>query len=224
MARKALELASLLALGTIGVLPTAFGQASEHFRPHVACQTLASTSPEQRSRLEGGEILTELHTDDEHRRGIGIARIHLDAPAELIAAVVGDPTGFPSFLPYVSESQVEELDDGRLLNRQRLDLPFPLRNRHFEIRIEQRDSQVAGRTCLESRWRYVEGSGNIKSNVGRWEILALDAEASALAYVVDADPGGLLPRWIKRWVTRRALPTIAEGVAEEVRRRQRQRR
>ena len=156
----------------------------------------------------------------QHRleRSVGIIRIA--APADIVFAVVTDYDGFERFMPLVRDSVRRRMEGERVVVHQSLDLPFPISNRHFEIEVENRDQQTRrGWRCLESRWSYVPGSGNISEGYGRWEVLEDGQGRALVGYIAFVDPGGKLPGWAYNWATRQGLPRILQAVEAEARRR-----
>jgi hypothetical protein len=184
------------------------------------CPTLLRATDEMLRRAEEARGWTALEHIPQHRleRSVGIIRVR--SPADIVFAVVTDYDGFERFMPMVRDSARHGEVDGRVLVRQSLDLPFPISNRYFEIEVESRDQQTRrGWRCLESRWSYVHGSGNIAEGYGRWEVLEDGADRALVAYVAFVDPGGKLPGWAFSWATRQGLPRILQAVQREARRR-----
>lgn len=187
------------------------------------CPTLLRATDEMLLEAEKARGWTDLEHLPEHRleRGVGIIRVL--APADIVFAVVTDYDGFDRFMPMVRDSArrgVRGEHGERVVVYQSLDLPFPISNRHFEIEVETRDEQTRrGWRCLESRWAYVPGSGNIAEGYGRWEVLEDGAGRALVAYVAFVDPGGRLPGWAFSWATRQGLPRILQAVQQEARRR-----
>jgi carbon monoxide dehydrogenase subunit G len=184
------------------------------------CPTLLRATDEMLRAAEQPRGWTDLEHLPQHRleRGVGIIRV--TAPADIVFAVVTDYDGFERFMPMVKDSVRRGERGARVVVHQSLDLPFPISNRHFEIEVETRDVQTRrGWRCLESRWAYVPGSGNIAEGYGRWEVLEDGAGRALVAYVAFVDPGGRLPGWAFAWATRQGLPRILQAVQKEARRR-----
>jgi carbon monoxide dehydrogenase subunit G len=184
------------------------------------CPTLLRATDEMLLQAEQPKGWTELEHLPQHRleRSIGIIRV--EAPADIVFAVVTDYDGFERFMPMVSASAKEGEREGKAVVRQTIKLPFPISNRHFVIEVESRDQQTRrGWRCLESRWSYVQGSGNIAEGYGRWEVLEDGLGRALVAYVGFVDPGGRLPGWAFTWATRQGLPRILQAVQREARRR-----
>ncbi|HUP21426.1 MAG TPA: SRPBCC family protein [Thermoanaerobaculia bacterium] len=184
------------------------------------CPTLLRATDEMLLQAEQPKGWTELEHLPQHRleRSIGIIRV--EAPADIVFAVVTDYDGFERFMPMVSASTKEGEREGKAVVRQSIKLPFPISNRHFVIEVESRDQQTRrGWRCLESRWSYVQGSGNIAEGYGRWEVLEDGLGRALVAYVGFVDPGGRLPGWAFTWATRQGLPRILQAVQREARRR-----
>lgn len=200
--------------------PDAGGSPPRPAAEEGPCPTLLSASDEMLRGAEQERGWTELQHLPQHRleRSVGIIRVV--APADIVFAVVTDYDGFERFMPMVRDSIRRGDRNGRSVVHQSIDLPFPISNRYFEIEVESRDQPTRrGWRCLESRWSYVPGSGNIAEGYGRWEVLEDGAGRALVAYVAFVDPGGKLPGWAFSWATRQGLPRILQAVQKEARRR-----
>lgn len=175
-----------------------------------------SVNREALSTLDGEEIAVSLREVDGSNAKEGCALGVIDAPVEQVFAVLDDPGRFGEFMPHVEESEVEEGDGGVVLNHQVLDLPFPIRNRHYTVRLQSRPPAPELPDRWEIIWSYVPGSGNVNENEGAWTLLRLSEERTLAAYRVHTDPGGLIPKWALNRVIRKTLPDVIRAIRRRV--------
>ena len=126
----------------------------------------------------------------------GCAAGVVEAPLQAVRRVISAAAEFDEFMPRVILSEVELVSPGVYLNAQVLDLPFPLRDRRYTVRVESGRVEAGGASGWQARWTYVEGSGNIRDSRGSWTLIPLDAERTVVVYRVFTDPGGSLPAWV----------------------------
>ncbi len=173
-------------------------------------------------RILQGEIVVHFVPLPGSRAGggldLGTAVALAAAPARRVFEVVADPNTFTRFMPFVTAARARPHAEGELVY-QEIDLPFPLSNRRYEVLVRRHEVDTPEGRCLESRWVYVPGTGNIADTFGRWEALERTDGNALFAYVSWADPGGSVPDWAQNWVSRRALPRIVDAVRREAIRR-----
>lgn len=148
------------------------------------------------------------------REGCGLGVI--DAPLAAVRAVVDAAADFDQFMPRVLESDVEPVSPGVYLNRQILDMPFPVEDRRYTVRVETGAVETGAGTGWQARWTYVEGSGNVRESRGSWTLIPLDSERTVVVYRVLTDPGGRLPAWIVDYTAPRALRRVLAAVRDRV--------
>ncbi|MYA07631.1 MAG: hypothetical protein F4060_07280 [Holophagales bacterium] len=144
--------------------------------------------------------------------GVGV----IEAPLANVRAVVDAAADFDEFMPRVLESDVESVSTGVYLNRQVLDMPFPVEDRRYTVRVETGAVETGAGTGWQARWTYVEGSGNVRESRGSWTLIPLDAERTVVVYRLLTDPGGRLPAWIVDYTAPRALRRVLASVRERV--------
>lgn len=174
-----------------------------------ACSTLRALARETAPIVESGATQIRVEAQSDRRIKTVHAVRSVAAPLPALRQIVTEHERLSEHSSSLRTARVVERQGEVLLVRQDLDLPFPLRDRHYLLEVvdEQRDPR-----CFESRWVSVEGSGNIAYTKGRWEILARGDE-TLLAYVAEADPGGWVPAFAANWAARRAVPELVENVA-----------
>jgi len=164
------------------------------------------------ARLHEGEVLVELHEVASSPIKEGCAIGWVPAPVDEVLEVIWNAEAYEEFLPHVADSSVAVGSGGEVLNTQVLALPFPIRDRHYTVRLERQSTADGG---AEVRWTYVAGSGNVDETRGSWR---LDAEGDStwVTYRVLTDPGGMVPKWAANRAARKTLPDVLRAVRERV--------
>jgi hypothetical protein len=162
--------------------------------------------------LERGEILIELteHAGSEAKEGCVVG--YIAAPPEAVFRVLQDAGSYDEYMPRVRSSEVSTGGGDVVLNRQVLELPFPIGDRRFTIRL--RSESLDGGT-LRLSWTYVPGSGNVEDTRGYWLVEPWHG-GSRVTYVLWSDPGGVIPKWAVNRASRRTLPRVVEALRERV--------
>ena len=185
-----------------------------------AASALAGPEPCSNSALlRPGEVRVELISVEGSSTKEGCAIALVDAGVEPIAAVLRDVDAYEEFMPLVKESSSSESATGERLNTLHLNLPFPIRDRHYTVRLFE---SSVGDGSWSLSWTYVLGSGNIEDTRGSW-LLEPRAEGTLVTYRVSTDPGGMIPNWAYSRVSRRTLPAVLRAVGRRVQRRVQQR-
>ena len=142
--------------------------------------------------------------------GLGV----IEAPLAAVREVIDAAADFDEFMPRVLASDVEPVSPGVYLNRQILDMPFPVEDRRYTVRVESGAVETEAGAGWRARWTYVEGSGNVRESRGSWTLVPLDAERTVVVYRLLTDPGGRLPAWIVDFAAPRTLRRVLAAVAE----------
>jgi len=152
-------------------------------------------------------------------------RGHTRFPASVseVFGVVSDYDHFAGFIPLVSESRVLETDARSSRVYQRLDLPLPIADRHYIIRVEN-DLQAQG--AIDIDWQLDKSrSASLSTTVallpdafsGSWHIEARPGVAGCDAiYTIYVQPGGLLPNWLFVRVIERYVVQVMNAVRKRV--------
>lgn len=148
------------------------------------------------------------------REGCGLGVI--EAPLGAVRNVIDTAADFDQFMPRVLESDVEPVSPGVYLNRQILDMPFPVEDRRYTVRVETGAVETGAGIGWQARWTYVEGSGNVRASRGSWTLIPLSPERTIVVYRLLTDPGGRLPAWIVDYTAPRALRRVLAAVRERV--------
>ncbi|HEY2737686.1 MAG TPA: SRPBCC family protein [Thermoanaerobaculia bacterium] len=148
----------------------------------------------------------------------GIGRGAIAAPPERVFRAIVDVEHWHEFMPFLAASDARPGKDGSILSAQRLDLPFPLGERHYRIRFRsrvERGGQGGRETVWGAEWSYVPGSGNLTGLRGSWTLTA--APGGTLAICRLWTDTGVSPSLMDR-ATEKSLPWIFDGLRQHVRR------
>ena len=138
---------------------------------------------------------------------------YVPAAPEEVMAVLRDAGSYEEYMPRVKSSEVSIGQGGVVLNRQELDLPFPIGDRHFTIRLNEQRSEDG---AFRLGFTYVKGSGNVKDTRGHWLVEPWRG-GSRVTYVLWSDPGGAIPKWAINRASRRTLPDVVIALRDRVR-------
>jgi hypothetical protein len=162
--------------------------------------------------LVSGEILVVLNEVASSNAKEGCVVGHIAAAPAEVMAVLRDAGRYEEYMPTVKRSNVTVEHGDVLLNRQELDLPFPIGNRHFTIQLTEKRTDDGG---FRLDFSYVPGSGNVKDTRGHWSVEPWRG-GSLVAYVLWSDPGGAIPKWAVNRAARRTLPDVMDALRRRV--------
>jgi uncharacterized protein YndB with AHSA1/START domain len=162
-------------------------------------------------RLEAGEVVTDVETENRNNRAEMICLI--EAAPDEVWDVIMNYGDYEDWFPDQLEAEVRSDGSSRLIYGETRVPVF--RNRTYELRDSAEQRTVDGETVFVNTWEYVDDSGNMDSSTGFWWVEPYDASRTLVRLVVHADLGMSLPQAIVNWGTRRMLPGIAEGIQEQ---------
>lgn len=141
-----------------------------------------------------------------------------------IAAVLWDAEDLDRWMAFTAESRlIERTGELGFIFYQRMGAPWPVSDRDAVISVNVQLDAEKGR--LVSRFRNVRDRrvGPVSGVVrmprlsGYYDLQAVAADRTHVRLLIDADPGGGLPRWLVRAVSRQLplemLTTLRERVA-----------
>jgi hypothetical protein len=163
--------------------------------------------------IVGGEVLLKLTDFPGSAAKEGCVLGYIPAPPEAVMAVLRRAGEYDQYMPRVRKSQVEPGEGGAILNAQELDLPWPIGDRYFTVRLVEEKSKDGG---YSFKFDYVKGSGNVEDTRGHWSIEPWNG-GSRVSYVLWTDPGGAIPMWAVNRASRRTLPQVVVALRDRVR-------
>jgi hypothetical protein len=166
----------------------------------------------QEQAIVDGEVLIKLTDFPGSAAKEGCVLGYIAAAPEKVMAVLREAGEYGEYMPRVRSSRVAPGDGGVVLNSQELDLPWPIGDRHFTVRlIEKRGEDGAFRFDFD----YVPGSGNIEDTRGHW-LIEPWRNGSRVTYSLWTDPGGVIPMWAVNRASRRTLPMVIVALRDRV--------
>jgi ribosome-associated toxin RatA of RatAB toxin-antitoxin module len=158
--------------------------------------------PALRSRLERGEVVTEL-TDGPGGRRDARARALIAAPPEKVWEGITDYARYKEFMPFTTVSDVRRREGDTVWFY--TELSFPLKTINYEIKLK----------LDKPRWRvdWTLVDGNIKSNEGSWQLEPhADGKETYAVYTVFVAAGFAIPGFVMSKLTQGSLPELLKVV------------
>jgi hypothetical protein len=165
------------------------------------------------SEIVGGEVLIKLTDFPGSAAKEGCVLGFIPAAPEAVMAILRRAGDYAEYMPRVTKSDVAKGSHGEVLNSQVLDLPWPIGDRHFTVRLVEERAEDGS---YWFKFDYVKGSGNVNDTRGHWLIEPWHG-GSRVTYVLWSDPGGAIPKWALNRVSRRTLPEVVVALRDRVR-------
>ena len=185
-------------------------------QPAVAARALFSDADWR--RLENGEVVivdrrpTVADGGDDSVVSESEAAVLVPRPTAEVWAVLADFESRPEFLPNISESRVERVEDTRVWIRQHVSV-FWMQIRYTLIMTL--DPARGVMTSVLDR----SSPHDIRDSHGSWEILPHGEAAALLVSRSRVDTGMPVPSIIKSYLVKNSLPQMMSSLRNEVERR-----
>lgn len=192
------------------------GAALLILHPPPVCAVLDEACPDpagHEDEIVGGEVMIKLTDFPGSAAKEGCVLGYIPAPPDAVMAVLRKAGDYELYMPRVVKSEATPAEGGVILNAQELDLPWPIGDRHFTVRLVEERSEDGG---YRFQFDYVKGSGNVEDTRGHWSIDPWKG-GSRVAYVLWTDPGGAIPKWALNRASRRTLPEVVTALRDRVR-------
>ncbi len=168
---------------------------------------------QQLADLERGEILVSV----EQRGHLNRAEMYavVDAPIGDVWEILENQDIVPEWNPEVKWiNVVKELGDNKTHIKGVNNMPWPMRDRYWDMISGMGTIDLAGVHYRLSTWEYIKGSGNIEDSNGYWlgEPYKGQPNRTLLKYVLHADIGLWLPGFLVNWATKTVLPNSILGM------------
>ena len=160
------------------------------------------------------------HSDIPEVRGL----VRFSVPPVTVYRLITDYARFPEFVPSVIESRVLERDGATSRVYQRLDLPAPVRDRHYVIEVV--DEVGTEESVIDVRWQLdhpqsdallSDGALLPDAFTGSWRLEAHAGKQSCDAvYTIHADPAGALPAWLVTRMTESYVMKVVKAVRDRL--------
>lgn len=178
----------------------------------------ATLSEDDWSQLRSGGFV--IHTQRATLNRGDITGI-VDAPPARVWSVLEEFAHYARWMRQLESTEVVRREGDVQIGRGVTRVPFPIRDRHWDVEVRGGPRAVAGETHYVGTWSYIPGSGNVEEVFGFWYVSPLpgDPNRSLVRYVLLANLGIWIPNAILAWATGRMLPDILHDLRAEVARR-----
>ena len=195
-ATRPLPRAFLKGLGLLLLAGTASAFAQDFSAIHVQPPQV---NAERLAELESGEVTVSSNREQDGNRFVVYAVIK--TTPERVFALVQDLPATTQWVPDQTEATVLERRGQLVHGRVTTHMPWPFSDRRFELWIENYSSRIGGVDSRINRWQSIHGVGNLDDTHGYWLLQPHPQNPSwtLLKYVVYADVGVALPRFLIRW-------------------------
>ena len=141
---------------------------------------------------------------------IGLVR----APMQDVYDIIMDFDNESEWFPDEEESEILRTEGDSIIGRGRTNVPWPIADRHWEVRTTPSTETLNNVECYVIRFEYIEGSGNLDEMHGYWVLRPYgdNNEFTLVKYVLNVDLGIALPRAILNWAGRSMFPGIIDGL------------
>ena len=204
----------------------------------TSADEILSNSPDIIDLAEGDILVSRLDDGDRHLisgRVVGV----IDAPIDTVWAVLSDYNNYQQFMPRLTVSymvdagvlnelkgkkdwsrsrfeamldshRTEEFGDEGFYFYNVLDMPFPLYDFWFLLKIERNPSL--------HRFDWTMIYGNMLVNEGSWDLKSYGSDSSktVAAYVTRSDPGVYIPNILQTFALKNTLPDTIKNLRTRV--------
>ena len=175
--------------------------------------------PGERHPTPTGDVWLEMVSAGSGKPKEGVGRGVVAAPPERVFPALTDYAHWQEWMPFLASSDARPQQDGSVLSQHAMNLPSPLGQRRYQVRLTQRvETAAGGERSWEIDWTFVKGSGNVNDHRGSWRLTDLGGGRTLAVCRLFTDPGGLTPRWAMDRGTSQMLPWIFHGLRQQVRR------
>ena len=147
----------------------------------------------------------------------------VEAPPDVVFAVLDDSEAYPGFMPYTAESRVLNRQKNAVLVYQRLDLPF-ISDRDYTLRTKNERWLSDAGPIYRIRWEPANEQGppptkgvhRVHECEGGWLLEPQGDSATRATYVIFTDSGGVIPPMLANSGSRMAIRKIFDAVRKQV--------
>ena len=148
----------------------------------------------------------------------------IDAPTDVVYAVIADYESYPRFMPYIAESRLIKREADAIVGYQRLS-PKICADRDYTLRVRTKSWRAAGGTAYINWWAPANELGpaekpgvlRVKVCEGGWLLEPRGPNKTHATYSVYTDTGGLIPPLIANHVSQIGITRLFEAVRKQVR-------
>lgn len=173
-------------------------------------------SDEQKKKLGAGEILVDVEKEDAlHTDVAGV----VDAPPLKVWREIASYRAQKEWVPDMMESsKVLKRKDGYKICRSATDMPWPIANRTYKLKVENGARKIGGVQSYVSQFSHYKDSGNIEEIEGYWIVRPFDGDddRSFVRQYTKIDLGIAVPKSLIKSGTNKRLPGLIEALRKQV--------
>lgn len=147
-----------------------------------------------------------IETKDSANHQIVTAIALLDAEPDKIWQAITDFEHYEEFMPQVMRCNRDRIDEKSSKVSIDLDIPWPVANIYYEMKISERDDR------LFFRWDHL--GGDLHENKGFWLLDAINPNQVKLTYHVCVRTKSILPNFIIRLAQKKTTKDLFYAVAK----------
>ena len=148
----------------------------------------------------------------------------IEAPVEVVHAVIDDVESYPKFMPYTAECRVLKREHNSVLAYQRISAPLTS-DRDYTVRVRTSSKPVQGGNSYFSRWEAENALGppekpgvvRVKLCEGSWLLEPTGPNTTRATYTIYTDSGGAIPAFIKNTGSQIGIRKMFAAVRKQVR-------
>lgn len=176
----------------------------------------AQLDRQERVRLDRGETVVRMA--DHGRAAEGRSWRVLSAPVDRVLRALRDYRHYHQFMPFMVASEPAGTVDGDPAFAIELDLDFPLRDRHYRIRVVDDRPLGGGGDGRGIAWEMIPDSGNMRSHQGSWRVEPWPGGGTLVAIHTLSHTGGAVPVAWQQEALEESLPWVLDGLAQHLER------
>lgn len=147
----------------------------------------------------------------------------IDAPSEMVCAVIDDFQSYPKFMPFVTECRLIKQDGDSLIGYQRLS-PKICADRDYTLRVSKKSWRTPAGLVCTSQWSPANDLGppekkgvvRVKVCQGQWLLEPDGAMKTRATYSIYTDNGGVLPSFIANQVSLTGISRLFAAIRKQV--------
>lgn len=154
-------------------------------------------------------------------RGAGVVNTHIFQ----VLAVISDVSRHTEWIYHCKSARLlRKIDEENRVVYGRTEAPWPVADRDAVFRskaiakVKKREVLVKFWAVKSSTMSKVPGVVRMKRLRGHYRLRALSDTRTYVEYQVDADPGGLIPKWLAKIATKRLPLYTLQGLRKQARR------
>lgn len=146
----------------------------------------------------------------------------IDAPSEVVGAVIDDFANYPSFMPYTVECRVIKQEGDSVIGYQRL-APKICQDRDYTLRVTKKSWLVTDGIAYLSRWTAANEMGppekkgvvRVKTCEGGWFLEPAGENKTRATYSVYSDTGGAIPAFLANHASQTGIGKLFTAVRKQ---------